>query len=399
MLSDKNILVGITAGISAYKTYELIRMYRRNNANVKVILTPNALNFVNILTLQTLSSNKVYVEQYETQFFSPEHISLAEWADIFVIAPVTANTIGKIANGICDNLLTSIFCAFKKTVLLTPAMNTGMWENCFVQENIKKLVNQKCEVLQPKVGYLACGTQGAGRMCEPEEIFEKTCDLLLYKKRFLAGKKVVITAGGTREKLDGVRYLSNYSSGKMGIALAKSANALGANVVLITTVDCTLTDEIDVIKVDSAIEMQAAVEKEFSNANCLIMAAAVADYRAKNVSNQKLKKEDLGDTINIELVKNPDILQEICKTKRADQTVIGFCAETSNLLENAKKKIQTKNCDYIVANDVSRGDIAFGSEENEVYILDRNLKETHIDKMSKDGIAKKILEFVFDEQK
>ena len=237
MLSGKNILVGITGGIAAYKICELIRMFKRANANVKVVCTPNALNFVTKLTLQTISQNDVAVEQFEIKDFKPEHISYADEADVFVIAPATANTISKISNGIADNLLTSIAAAFKKPIILAPAMNTNMWNNPFVQENLKKLINHGCISISPESGYLACGVNGEGRLASLDKIFDRTVEILLAQNKPLKGQKIVVTAGGTIEDIDPVRYISNYSSGKMGTALADEAFAQGADVVLITTKD------------------------------------------------------------------------------------------------------------------------------------------------------------------
>ena len=388
MLKGKTVLIGITAGIAAYKICELIRMYKREGANVRVILTPNALNFVTKLTLENLSQNEVFVDDFEVNDYKPEHISLCDEADIMVIAPATANTISKIANGICDNLLTTVVCAFKKPVIIAPAMNTNMWNNEFVQENIKKLQNAQYNIVNPESGYLACGAVGEGRLCKLEKIYDKTLELLSGN---LKNKKIVITAGGTIEKIDPVRYISNFSSGKMGVALADAAYSQGAEVTLISTFE--LNRSYDVVKVESAIDMQREVESRKSS-DCIIMAAAVADYRIKEYNTQKMKKT-AEDEISISLVKNPDILKEISQNK-ANTIVVGFCAESENLLENAKTKIQNKGCDFLVANDISRKDIGFSSDENEVYILDKNLNITHIDKMSKSKIAVKILEKIFE---
>lgn len=295
MLSGKTILVGITGGIAAYKICELIRMYKRANANVLVVCTQNALNFVTKLTLQNLSQNEVAVEEFEVNDFKPEHISYADCADIMVIAPATANTISKIASGVCDNLLTSIACAFTKPVIIAPAMNCNMWENPVVQDNLHKL---HYEILEPESGYLACGYEGKGRLCSLEKIFDKTVELLNHKP--LNNKKIVITSGGTIEDIDPVRYISNYSSGKMGLALADTAKNLGAEVTLITTKD--VSRKYSVIKVKSALDMKSAVEKEFENADCVIMAAAVADYRVKEIASQKIKKT-CDDEISLTLVK------------------------------------------------------------------------------------------------
>ena len=393
MFRNKNVLIGITGGIAAYKILELIRLYKKNNANVKVIMTENATNFVTPLTVRTLSNNPVYIKQFEEENLFPEHVSLGTWADIFVIAPASANTIGKIANGICDNLLTSIACAFPKPIIVAPAMNCEMWNNTFVQENIKKLENAGYQILAPEAGFLACGTSGVGRLCAIEKICAATYEATKTKESLLKGKKVVITAGGTRENIDPVRYIGNYSSGKMGVALADEAYALGADVVLVNTFNYKA--DYKTINVSSALEMQEVVDVEKNTADCIIMAAAVADFRVKEANEQKIKKEDGVDSLTVELVKNPDILSGICKEKKENQVVIGFCAESENLIDNAKVKIQKKQCDFLVANDISRKDIGFSSDENEVYILDRDLKVKKIDKASKPVIAQKILEFVY----
>ena len=435
MLKNKNILLGITGGIAAYKICSLIRLYKKAGANVRVVVTPNALNFVTKLTLQTLSNNEVYVEQFDIDEYKPEHIALTE-ADIFVIAPATANTIGKIANGICDNLLTTTACAFNKPFLIAPAMNNNMWENTFVQENIKKLENAGYNILYPSEGFLACGTHAVGRMREPEEIYEETIKILKNSDYHvekiaidgkLSGKKILITAGGTKEKIDPVRYITNNSSGKMGIALANNAAKMGADVTLVSTF--SVNGNFKNIVAETAQEMEQVVKENAFEQDCVIMAAAIADYRAKNYSEQKIKK-GMEDNYTLELVKNPDILREICNLKkiktRAGEYVtichseqdnaiqesslmtktiepqmklpqiVGFCAESEHLIENAKMKIKNKGCDFIVANDISRKDIGFNSDENEVYIIDKNLNINHIEKDTKENIAKKILENIFE---
>ncbi len=397
MFKNKNILIGITGGIAAYKVLELIRLFKKNNANVKVVLTEHATNFVTPLTIKTLSNNPVYINQFEAENLMPEHISLCDWADIFVIAPASANTISKIANGICDNLLTSLVCAFTKPVVIAPAMNCEMWNNKFIQENIKKLENADYKFTHPETGFLACGTEGVGRLCNIEKIFDKTVELLNKNSGKLNGKKIVITAGGTRENIDPVRYIGNYSSGKMGAALAETAAKSGAKVILINTMNYQPKNRnIESVIVSSALEMKSAVEEAKQNADCIIMAAAVADYRIKNTSEQKIKKDETGD-ISIELVKNPDILSEICKTKGETQVIVGFCAESENLIENAKTKISKKQCDFLVANDISRCDIGFSSDENEVHVLDKELNVTKFEKAPKKVIAEKILEFIYGE--
>lgn len=393
MLSGKNILIGITGGIAAYKICELIRMFKRENANVRVICTPNALNFVTKLTLQNLSQNEVGIEEFEIPDFKPEHISYADEADIMIIAPATANTIGKMANGICDNLLTSVFCAFKKPVLIAPAMNCNMWQNEIVQGNIKRLQECGYEIIEPETGFLACGAEGIGRLCSIDKIFNRTVNKLFVQKT-LSGKKIVITSGGTIENIDPVRYISNYSSGKMGIALADRAFELGADVVLVSAVD--VKRKYKVVRVKSALDMLEAVNNEFDNADCIIMAAAVADYRAKNISEQKMKKSS-ADEISIDLVKNPDILKEISMKKfnKNSPVIVGFCAESENLLENAKEKISKKGCDYLIANDISRSDIGFSSDYNEVVILDKNGIVKKLERAKKYDIAKQIFEVIY----
>ena len=418
MLEGKTILLGITGGIAAYKTCSLIRLYKKAGANVRVVVTPNALKFVTKLTLQTLSNNDVDVEQFDIDNYKPEHIALTD-ADIFVIAPATANTIGKIANGICDNLLTTTACAFNKQFLIVPAMNNNMWENKFVQENIKKLENNGYNILYPSEGFLACGSNAIGRMREPEEIFERTVEVLnilnptpqslstrsgdVTTQQKLSGKKILITAGGTREKIDPVRYITNSSSGKMGMALANNAAKMGADVTLISTF--AVEGHFKNIVTETAREMERAVIENLFKHDCVIMAAAVSDYRIKNYSEQKIKKGS-EDSLTLELVKNPDILKEISsipyrpvgegRGEGIKPLIVGFCAESENLIENAKTKIKNKGCDYIIANDISRKDIGFNSDENEVYIIDKNLNINHIEKDNKENVALKILEKIFE---
>ena len=391
---NKTVLLGITGGIAAYKMCELIRMYKKNGLNVKVITTPNALNFVTELTLATLSDNEVYTDNFDIKEYKPEHISLADEGDILVIAPASANTISKISDGICDNLLTSITCAFNKPIVIAPAMNTNMWNNEFVQENINKLRNNNFHILEPESGFLACGTEGQGRLCALDKILDKTIEILDHNQP-LKNKKIVVTAGGTIEKIDPVRYISNFSSGKMGTAIADNAYMMGAEVELIATFD--IQRPYKVTKVLSADDMLKAVNNIQNSSDSIIMTAAVADYKVENYSEQKMKKTS-DDKISISLVKNPDILKKISENKiNKSAKIVGFCAESENLIENAKTKIKSKGCDYLVANDISRKDIGFSSDENEVYILDKNLNIKHLEKDTKYNIAKQILEHIFSE--
>ena len=389
MLAGKKVLIGITGAIAAYKTIELIRLFKKNNADVRVVATPNALNFVTKTTIEALSQNPLNVEAFDVPEYKPEHIALTE-SDIFVIAPITANTISKITYGVCDNLLTSTFCAFRKPVIIAPCMNTNMWESPVIQDNIKILKERGITIIEPETGFLACGTNGKGRLADINKIFDTAKNILL-PKQILKGKKIVITAGGTKENIDAVRYIGNYSSGKMGIALADCAYKLGADVVLISTVEAK--KEYKVINVSSANEMYDRVKQEFKDAYSLIMAAAVSDYRVKNAQTHKIKKD--GNPLIIELVENPDILQEMSKIKTKEQIVVGFCAESDNLIENAKSKINKKNCDFICANDISQKDIGFSSDYNELYIIDKNLNIQKIDRTTKQDASWKILERIY----
>lgn len=388
-MNDKNILIGITGGIAAYKICDLIRQFIKSGARVKVVTTPNALNFVTKLTLQNLTQNEVYTDEFEPKNWEPEHISLADWADVFVIAPATANTITKISQGIADNLLTSVACAYSKKIILAPAMNVNMWNNPAIQENLKRLYIKGVEILEPESGFLACGYIGKGRLCDIQKIYTSVEEAFKYKQ-ILKDKKVIITSGGTIEQIDPVRYISNNSSGKMGLALAKAANDMGANVTLITTKE--VDAPFDIIKVRSALDMQNAINERFEDADIIIMAAAVADYRVKEYSEQKIKK-DKNETLTLELVKNPDILKELSKSK-TKQLIVGFCAESENLMRNAKSKIKQKGCDFLVANDISRADIGFASDDNEVTILDRKGNAVQISKAPKQVIARQILEHI-----
>lgn len=388
-LKEKNILIGITGGIAAYKICNLIRDFKKSRANIKVICTQNSLNFITKLTLQNLTQDNVYVEEFDVKDWKPEHISLADWADIMLVAPATANTIGKIANGIADNLLTSVACAFTKKMIIAPAMNCNMWSNDSVQQNISKLKAKGVEILEPETGFLACGYFGKGRLCSLATIFSAVKEAASYQE-LLKGKNIVITSGGTIEEIDPVRYISNYSSGKMGLSLAMSAYDMGAKVVFITTKNFDVPFKKVIVK--SALDMQNAVNKEFEHCDMVIMAAAVADYRVKNYSDKKIKKDNKG-TISLELVKNPDILAEVSK-KKSRQIVVGFCAESDNLIDNAKKKIAKKGCDYLIANDISRKDIGFNSENNEVSILDKDGNIKNLSKASKRSISRQILEYI-----
>lgn len=386
----KNILIGISSSIAAYKIYELIRIYKKNNFNVKVVLTKNALNFVSPLILETLSENKVHFEQFESRQ-DVEHISLADWADVFVLAPASANTISKCAQGIADNLLLSVFCAYlgyKKPILFAPAMNTGMWENPIIQENIEKLKSAGCDFINPQEGFLACKTTGKGRLADINLIYHQSLRNL-YQNKINNAKKLIITIGGTREKIDSVRYITNSSSGKMGSALADWGYYLGYDICAISTIH--LERPYKIINVSSADEMLETLQKQ--NFNYLIMASAVGDFKAKNLSEFKISKENIENDFTLELTKNPDIIATIAKNKKENQKIIGFCLTDKDLIECAKNKLENKNLDFIIANDVKT---ALNTNENKVTIIEKSGKIIDIGLDSKINIARKILEVVCD---
>lgn len=396
MLTNKNILIGITGGISAYKICSLIRLFKKNNANVKVVVTENALNFVTKTTLETLSQNKIYVDEFNNDTWKPIHIELSEWADIFVVAPASANTIAKITCGICDNLLTSVICAYNRKLVVVPTMNCNMWNNTIVQQNISKLKElENMYILNPNSGFLACGVNGDGRMAEPEEIFDFILDLLNDNK-FLSGKKFIVTAGGTKEPIDPIRCITNHSSGKMGIAMADEIHRAGGEVLLITTV--SVNKPYKVIRVNTTVDILNEVKNNINEDMNVVMTASISDYRVENVSDQKIKKENNGELV-LKLVQNPDVLKEIAKIRTDKQKIIGFCAETENVVENAIKKIKSKNLDYIVANDVSRKDIGFNVDYNEVVLIDKDCKQVKIDRDTKHNISRKVLENIFGDKK
>lgn len=384
----KNVLIGLTGSIAAYKTAELIRLFKKEGMEVKVVSTESGLLFLGEKTLETLSNNPVYVDTFQ-KHSETKHISLADWADVFVIAPISANSISKIAAGIADNLLTSIVCAYlgkNNPLFIAPAMNDGMWNNPIIKENILKLKNIGVNVIEPINGFLACGSEGTGKMEDPSIIFEKVKNSLIEKKN----KKIVVTAGGTREYIDPVRFISNSSSGKMGISLADSAYNMGYDVSLITTVN--VKKPYNVIPVETAEDMLNKTKEEFQNADYLIMAAAVSDFRVKNIKNSKIEKSEINNgSYNVELVLNPDILKNIAQIKKENQKVIGFSLSTENLVEIAKRKLNEKNLDFIVANEAK---VALNKDTNEVLVIDKNENITKIGPYKKEEIAKLILEIV-----
>ena len=395
MLKDKNIVLGVTGGIAAYKSVELVSRLKKANAKVDVIMTEGATKFVTPLTFQTLALSPVYTHMFgEPKNYDVEHISLAERADLFVIAPATANTIGKIANGIGDNLLTTTVMATKSKVIFAPAMNTNMYLNPIVQKNISDLKELGYEFIEPGVGMLACQTYGPGRMAEAVEIFEYI--LNSFNKKDLMGKKIIVTAGPTIEALDPVRYITNHSSGKMGYSIAVEAANRGAETILISgPTYIEPPKNVKTLRVNTTVEMFNAVDKYFPNCDVLIKAAAPSDYRPEVSSDTKIKKRDNRDGLNIKFVRNPDIAAHFGKIK-GDRILVGFAAETNNLLEYAEDKLKEKNLDFIVANDVSKAGAGFKTDTNIVTIIENKGNLTEYPIMDKTQVSKIILDKVAD---
>lgn len=390
MLEGKTVVLGVTGGIAAYKAIEIVSQLKKSGASVHVIMTDSAAQFVTPLTFREMSANPVVISMWdEPKQWHVAHIALAAKADVFVIAPATANIIGKIANGIADDMLSTTVMATQAPVLLAPAMNTNMYLNPIVQENITKLRTLGYHFVDPESGMLACGVEGPGRLASPGQIVKEITGLLTTGNQ-LAGKKVIVTAGGTREPIDPVRYIGNRSSGKMGYALAKRAAALGANVILISgPVSLSTPSGVKRIDVETAAAMRTAVLNEFDNADIVIKAAAVADYRAKQTAPQKIKKS--AANLLLELEKNPDILAELGQRKQK-QILIGFAAETQDLLLNAQDKLNRKNLDMIIANDVTLPGAGFNSDTNIVKLFYRSGCMEDLPMMAKDDLARIIME-------
>lgn len=394
MLKDKTIVLGVTGGIAVYKAADLVSRLKKLNANVEVVMTEGAAEFVTPLTFQTMSGNQVHKEMFnEIVNYDVEHISLAQKADIILIAPATANSIGKIANGIADNLLTTIVMASTAKVVFAPAMNTIMYQNPIVKSNIEKLKTLGYDFIQPGVGLLACGDYGEGKMAEPADIVEYIISSFVPKD--LLGKKIVVTAGPTMEPLDPVRYMTNHSSGKMGYSIAKEAADRGADVVLISGPTTIAPPKgIEFLRVKTTEDMLNAVSKHFSSCDVLIKSAAPVDYRPETVSPTKIKKkEDEKDGLVIKYIKNPDIAAYFGK-KKENQVMVGFAAETDNLHEYAMEKLKKKNFDFIVANDVTKVGAGFNVDTNIVTIVDKDGKETDYPMMNKREVARVILDKV-----
>ena len=391
MLKDRKIILGVTGGIAAYKAAELVRELFRAGAEVQVIMTRSAQAFVTPLTFQTLSGNQVTTELFNLIEESKiGHVALADKAEALVIAPATANIIGKIAAGIADDMLTTVVMATRAPILLAPAMNVHMWENPICQENIAKLRSRGYHFIDPEAGELACGYEGKGRLAEIPAIVEEIRTLLSPKD--FSEEKVLVTAGPTEEPLDPVRFLTNRSSGRMGFALARAARRRGAEVTLISGPNALpVPQKVKYVPVRSADQMREAVLNHLQNASILLMAAAVSDYRPKKTSPEKLKKSLLETVLELEL--NPDILAEAGK-KKDSRIIVGFAAETENLLQNAREKLKKKNLDLIVANDVTLPGAGFEVETNIVKLLDRSGKIEELPLMSKEDLADRLLDRV-----
>lgn len=391
MLTGKTIVLGVTGGIAAYKSVDLVSRLRKQNATVYVVMTEHAKAFVTPLTFQSMSQNYVVHDMFEEpKTWDVEHIALAKRADLFVVAPASANVIGKVAHGIADDFLTTTLMATPAQVVFAPAMNTNMYCNPIVQNNIKTLKSYGYEFIEPGEGRLACGDIGAGKMAEPEIILQYILDFFNEEKeKPLEGIHILVTAGPTVENIDPVRYMTNRSSGKMGYAIAEKAAKWGAEVTLISgPTQLEAPKGVNRIMVESTVDMFNAVMAEEAKQDIFIKTAAVADYRPAVLSDTKIKKKEGELTLTLTL--NPDILKTLGEMKR-DRVLVGFAAETNNVVEYAKQKIDKKNLDFIVANDVSKTDAGFGSDNNRVTLIDHELKEESYELMPKDRVAEIIL--------
>lgn len=391
MLNGKTIILGVTGSIAAYKTAGLASMLVKQHADVHVIMTPNATRFISPLTFETLTGNKCVTDTFDRNFdFDVKHVSLAKKADLLLIAPCSADIVGKLAAGICDDMLTTTVFATKSKVLLSPAMNTAMWENPILQDNLRKLQSYGYGIIQPAQGRLACGDIGNGKMPEPEVLLQHIL-LAVAKEKDFAGKKVLITAGPTQESIDPVRYITNHSSGKMGYALAKSAVLRGAEVTLVSgPVHLTPFSGIRVIGVNSAADMFEAVTRNSQGQDMIIMCAAVADYTPSEYAEQKIKKQD--GELSIGLFRTRDILKYLGAHKADGQLLVGFSMETENLIENSRAKLSEKNIDLICANAIAARKTGFAVDTNQVSLITSS-ETVELPLCSKDETADRILSY------
>lgn len=394
MLKGKTVVLGVTGGIAAYKIASLASMLVKQHADVQVIMTENATNFITPTTFETLTGNKCLVDTFDRNFqFQVEHVALAKRADIFMIAPATANVIAKVAHGLADDMLTTTFLACKKPKYIVPAMNTQMYENPITQDNLDICRRYGMHVVEPASGYLACGDTGAGKMPEPELLMEYIMQELAFEKD-MAGKKVLVTAGPTREAIDPVRYITNHSTGKMGYAIAQAAARRGAEVTLVSgPVNVKAPLGVNLVPVTSAGEMFQAVTEASSSQDVIIKAAAVADYRPKYVGTEKTKKKD-GD-MNLEMERTDDILAWLGNHRQTGQVLCGFSMETENMLENSQAKLEKKHVDMIVANNLKTAGAGFGTDTNVVTIITKEGAE-ELAMMTKEQVAHQLLNRIME---
>ena len=392
MLRGKNVVLAVTGSIAAYKTANLASMLKKLNANVTVLMTKNAVNFINPITFETLTGNKCLIDTFDRNFqYSVEHVSLAKLADVVLVAPASANVIGKLANGIADDMLTTTVMACKCKKIVAPAMNTNMYENPIVQDNISKLKRFGMEIIEPDTGYLACGDTGAGKMPSEETLLSYILREIQCEKD-MSGKRVLVTAGATREKIDPVRYITNHSTGKMGYAIAKAAMLRGADVTLVTgKTSIAPPPFVRVIQVISAEDMYNVVAAEADKNQIIVKAAAVADYRPSSPAENKIKKKD-GD-MTIELERTKDILKYLGENRRENQFICGFSMETENMLENSRAKLDSKKIDMIVANNIKTEGAGFGTDTNAVTFITKDITEEK-PIMTKEQVANEILDYI-----
>lgn len=392
LLQGKKIVLGVTGGIAVYKAVDLVSRLRKAGCEVRVVMTEHAQQFVTPLTFKEISGNAVATSMWNgNQEFNVEHIALANWADAFLVAPATANILAKMAYGLADDLLSTTLLAAQAPIVVCPAMNTGMYQNPATHENIAKLQERGVTVMPPAVGHLACGTSGAGRLPEPQQIVEFMSAFFAGREGDLRGLRVLVTAAGTREPIDPVRYVGNRSSGKMGYAVAQMAAERGADVLLISGPSAlAVPPNVRVVKVETTNEMLEACLAAYGDVDIVIKAAAVADYRPRDVADQKIKKKT-DDALTVVMDKNPDILKTL-GAKKEQQVLVGFAAETQNLLANAREKVVKKNLDMIVANDVTAAGAGFNSDTNIVKFLFANGEVRELEQMPKVDVANKILD-------
>ena len=394
---SKCVVIGVTGGIAVYKALDVISALRKKDIEVHVIMTESASKFVNPLTFQSISQNMVVTDMFaEPKAWEIQHISLAQKADLMLIAPATANVIGKISNGIADDMLSTTVMATKAKVLIAPAMNTNMYQNPIVQNNISKLKGFGYKFIEPASGRLACGDIGIGKLADVNTIVERVIEELEDKEQDLLGKKVLVSAGPTIAPIDPVRYITNRSTGKMGYAIAKEARDRGAEVILVSgPTNLEPPKNVKIINIKTNEEMKKEILQNFKWADIVIKSAAVADYKPKEYSKEKIKKGE-GD-LNICLTRDNDILKFLGEIK-THQVLVGFAAESDNVLENAERKLKNKNLDFIVANYITSSDTGFGSEDNKVVILSKNNEKLELEKMSKKKVASNIFDMILEKR-